>query len=659
ADDGGMWTLRLPLTAPDRLAELVAARLAGLAPGTVAVVELLAAGEPLGLALLESLTVPDALEDAERQGLIEVGQDGSRAQARLAHPVYGEVLRQRMPRSRLRRLWAVLAGAVQQTGARRREDVLRIGRWQLDAGVTGDPALLVGAARRARQMFDMDLAGRLARAAFSAGGGVEAGVVLGEAEFASGRHAEAEAVLAGLVPLCSGDAELARVANARSYNFGTLMGDPAAAAAVLDEALSVITDPAARLRLTGRMAVNRLFAGEPVAALAAVAGALGHDDPEVAGRGSYISSIALALTGRTREAVSVARHGLEMHRRWRSSGGIQLPEVQLIGSVLGHAADGDPGRALAEGTVGYQACIDAGDKEGQATFSLLRGWAWAGQGRLADAALAFREGAAINRELHDIIALRWCLGGLALAEGMAGRRDAARAAVAALDQTSPISLTMFEADLIDRGRAWASVAAGQLSLARDLLGAAAQRAAAGQLWVAEAHLRHDSARIGPPGLVAGRLAELAEIVDGRLAGAFARHAAAAAQSSAAGLEAAAAEFEAIGAWLLAAEAGTAAAAGYRAEGLARRSSVAARKARELAARCGAVRTPGLSGGPEAGRLTQREREVAGLAAAGASSKQIAVSLQLSPRTVDNHLHSIYAKLGVTSRDEMAEALERS
>lgn len=658
-DDRGIWTLRLPLTAPDRLIELVTARLEGLAPGTVAALELLAAGEPLGLSLLESMTVPEALEDAERQGLIEVAQDGGRAQARLAHPVYGEVLRRRTPRSRLRRICTTLAEAVESTGMRRREDLLHVGRWRLDGGAGGDPALLTEAARRARQMFDMDLAARLARAAFNAGGGVQAGIVLGEAEFASGRAQEAEAVLAGLIPLCASDAELASVANARAYIFGNLMGDPAAAAAVLDEALAAVTDPAARRRLSGRAAMNRLFAGEPEPALAAVASSLDSDDPETACRSSYISSMALALMGRSQEAVSIARRGLEIHRRWHSSDRIQLPEAQLIGAVLGHAGSGYLSQAEADAAMGFQACIEAGDKEGQATFSLLRGWVRVGQGRLAAASRVFREGASINRDLRDVIALRWCLGGLALAEGMKGDRDAAAAAVAELDEVPPNSLTIFEADLPDRGRAWASVAAGEVSLARTMLSEAAGRAASGHLWVAQAHLLHDCARLGAPESAAIRLAELAAILDSKLIGAFAAHATALALRSAPGLESAAEDFRTLGAWLLAAEASTAAAVIYRAQGQARRASAAAAKATEFAAMCGQVRTPGLSGGPEAERLTLREREVAGLAAAGASNKEIAARLHVSTRTVENHLQSSYAKLGVTSREQLALALRHA
>jgi DNA-binding CsgD family transcriptional regulator len=124
----------------------------------------------------------------------------------------------------------------------------------------------------------------------------------------------------------------------------------------------------------------------------------------------------------------------------------------------------------------------------------------------------------------------------------------------------------------------------------------------------------------------------------------------------AGLEAAGQAFQDLGAALLAAEAYLAASARYRSEGRVRQASAMARNASELAATCGDVRTPGLSLGTGAEPLTRREREVAGLAAAGASSREIAARLVLSVRTVDNHLQNVYGKLGVTSRDELARIL---
>jgi DNA-binding CsgD family transcriptional regulator len=50
-----------------------------------------------------------------------------------------------------------------------------------------------------------------------------------------------------------------------------------------------------------------------------------------------------------------------------------------------------------------------------------------------------------------------------------------------------------------------------------------------------------------------------------------------------------------------------------------------------------------------GSLTRREREVARLAATGMSAKEIAESLFVGKRTVETHLASVYAKLGVDSK----------
>jgi DNA-binding CsgD family transcriptional regulator len=48
-------------------------------------------------------------------------------------------------------------------------------------------------------------------------------------------------------------------------------------------------------------------------------------------------------------------------------------------------------------------------------------------------------------------------------------------------------------------------------------------------------------------------------------------------------------------------------------------------------------------------LTRREREVARLAATGMSAKDIAGTLFVGERTVESHLASVYAKLGVESK----------
>jgi DNA-binding NarL/FixJ family response regulator len=50
-----------------------------------------------------------------------------------------------------------------------------------------------------------------------------------------------------------------------------------------------------------------------------------------------------------------------------------------------------------------------------------------------------------------------------------------------------------------------------------------------------------------------------------------------------------------------------------------------------------------------GRLTAREVEVLRLVAAGASNREIAAALVISPKTARNHVERIYAKIGVTNR----------
>jgi DNA-binding CsgD family transcriptional regulator/tetratricopeptide (TPR) repeat protein len=55
-------------------------------------------------------------------------------------------------------------------------------------------------------------------------------------------------------------------------------------------------------------------------------------------------------------------------------------------------------------------------------------------------------------------------------------------------------------------------------------------------------------------------------------------------------------------------------------------------------------------------LTPQERQIARLARDGLSNPEIGARLFLSPRTVEWHLHKVFAKLGIHSRHELANAL---
>jgi DNA-binding CsgD family transcriptional regulator len=67
----------------------------------------------------------------------------------------------------------------------------------------------------------------------------------------------------------------------------------------------------------------------------------------------------------------------------------------------------------------------------------------------------------------------------------------------------------------------------------------------------------------------------------------------------------------------------------------------------------AGRTIRRRAGPSGIRLTPQELQVARHAAEGRSNRDVAALLYLSPRTIDFHLRNVFAKLGITSRAELA------
>jgi DNA-binding NarL/FixJ family response regulator len=70
------------------------------------------------------------------------------------------------------------------------------------------------------------------------------------------------------------------------------------------------------------------------------------------------------------------------------------------------------------------------------------------------------------------------------------------------------------------------------------------------------------------------------------------------------------------------------------------------------------RGPGI-GGDGLDRLTDREREIAELIAGGASNRDIAESLLLSPKTVERHVTNILAKLDLRNRTGLAGLIRGS
>ncbi|MGB8521117.1 MAG: helix-turn-helix transcriptional regulator, partial [Candidatus Tumulicola sp.] len=64
-------------------------------------------------------------------------------------------------------------------------------------------------------------------------------------------------------------------------------------------------------------------------------------------------------------------------------------------------------------------------------------------------------------------------------------------------------------------------------------------------------------------------------------------------------------------------------------------------------------------GTALGVLTARERELAQLVAAGKTNRAIATSLSIGEKAVEKYLTSIYAKLGLSSRAQLAALVATS
>ncbi|MGB9279986.1 MAG: AAA family ATPase, partial [Pseudonocardiaceae bacterium] len=261
------------------LVELLSVRIGQLPDAQRDVLEVLAFAEPLGVSLLSRLTGAVAVEQVEARGLIEVYPDGRRLEARLAHPLYGEVQRARIGTLHARRLRGRIAGALAATGTRRAGDTLRRALLALESDLPPDPELLTAAARRTTELGNLALAARIARAAVAAGGGFEPRLLLGNALTWSGGPAEADTELAALGALgalvCS-DAERVQAAIPRVAALAWGLARPAEAEAVLNAVGNTVSDEAAGLELAGMRSAVDASLGRPVQAAEAAAGVLTH-----------------------------------------------------------------------------------------------------------------------------------------------------------------------------------------------------------------------------------------------------------------------------------------------------------------------------------------------------------------------------------------------
>ena len=317
------------------------------------------------------------------------------------------------------------------------------------------------------------------------------------------------------------------------------------------------------------------------------------------------SVAALVELGRLQEAIAAGQHGLELARL---AGAPQLlwAQCSLASAQL---AAGDVAAALRQAE-------EAAETETRPDFHASGQPGWCLGAALAAAGNGVR-GARVMLE---------ALGGPDLRRVLPGERPAAAAdlidvllASDRLDDASQV-LASGEDAAEELGTEWAAAVTGRARAAVLLAQDQAAAAAAVAAEVARAACNRAPLTAARAGLVCGR----------SLAGAGDRPAATVA--------------------LIAAE------AAFTSFGAARLRDEAVRELRHLGRRVSRPAREATGGG--LGPLTAREREIAGLVAAGRTNREIAEQLVLSAKTIEAHLRNIFAKLGVRSRVELARKVER-
>jgi DNA-binding CsgD family transcriptional regulator len=575
----------------------------------------------------------------------EVSREGT---VRLAHPLYAEVIRAGMPTLRGRELRLRLAETVRANGLGRPGDALKVARWLDESGVELDEPLVLAAAHEALAAGDPDLAETLVR---RAPGGLEMALILARAHSTRRRHEEAEAILAeweGRIASADVAISYLRERALRVLHLGRARS--ADALSLLRRAEGWFADEGWSDRVDVIRSQVLLTGADPARASEDLGRLLERDDliPEVRRRAATAYSLSLYFVGRAaeaRDASATLRPSLPLRgprdadalMAWwiaRCDAGYDLPAVERWLA--------DAGRARAR----IEDPFTRGELSTWIAVTAVR------RGKAVTATRSAREAIEIL-ERFDVmrhLPLAWLV--LVISTGMEGDVEASRAALAGYEAAVGDASIAYWRRPESRARATVAVLEGETSRATEMLLEAAARHQGRPL--DQAHLLYEALRAGVEAQAIARdLQAAAAACEAPLVQAFARQATGQARGSGRDLVEAAEAFSEIGTWLWAAESAALAAAAYDREG--REDS--ARRALALSARlrdeCEEVWSPVFAAVKlEPAELTQREREIIGLAARGLSNAQIAKRLVLSVRTVESHLYRAMRKLGVSTREEL-------
>ena len=651
----GCWVWTAEPVISNDLAETIDSRIRTLPTVVLDVIDVLAVGEPIELEALTRITDPAAVSSARAHGLITIKRASGGAEARLAHPLYGEVRRIRAAPTRLRRLRGLVATQLAASG--RRDEmrvVVRRASLSVDSDLPPDPDLLIRAAQGAVWLADLPLADRLAYAAVRAGGGAEAHFVRAHALSWLSRGEESDAMLANIPTEGFTNAGHARLAFLRAVNRVFSLADPVGAKQHIDEA-SVAIPAGDRAAIDAFLGVYWATMGVPDRARQLTKPLVLEQLPAIVGAiTAYGITVASGDVGRIEDAVAAANSGYAI-----SSSAFDAAHTKFV------IGDGHVSALIQGGRIAD--AIDAAERLRESAADLpgaavvfangIAGRAALAEGRLDVACSLLRTSVAalIGSGETNGWGYRYLLP-LTIALAMRGATDEADASLEQLEDHRHPSYGLIEYERA-LAHAWVKACHGERSEAVGLaMSAAAKSRTAGQ-FAAEVVCLQTATQFGESSTMT-RLHELAAIVEGPRAVLAARFAAGL-RGDGAELESVSSEFERIGDLAAAVDGSAYAAMAYRRRGLRGSAQASGTRAEAIAAQCGGVSTPALRQITAAVSLTDREREIAMLIGEGLSSESVARRLKLSVRTVENHIYRAMAKAGADSRHDLVRMTRRN
>ncbi|MGY6499893.1 MAG: LuxR C-terminal-related transcriptional regulator [Acidimicrobiales bacterium] len=645
--DGWAFT-RPPLTPPTLLA-LVSSRFVGLDAEDRHRFEALALAQPLPLDAATELAGVDLLAALEEGGLAVVASGLGGLEVRLGHPLYDEAVRAQLGPLQQRRAALRAVEAIEGIVPRTPDLHLRAVCLRAEHALPVAPSDAVDAARRALTLMDPVLAETLVGLADTS---FDARFVLGVSLSTQGRVDEADTAFAEAVAAAGDDAQRARVISRRANNIGTVGGRFAESLQILEDGLDALTDPHWRSFIAADVSYLRLWTGT-VGANGNTTTADEATPGAVRANECLAGAVVAVMLGDLAEAEALVAEGMPLLPTI-------LDDVPMARDLL--TLSMFLAKAFAGDTVAAADIVRA-----ELERCAARGAATPGPWLAVRAMQRLHDGAALDavsdsfeaeRHLRDVdtaglLPLVQAVRATALAQLGRGE-DSVAAAEAVSDQWLDEPKVKMHLAVAE---AWREVGANGATRAHA---AAVRLAAAGQDALDANHVpfaglaAYDGVRMGQPAVVLPVLRAATARWEGPLAEALLAHGEALASGDPAGLLEVADRLVAMGCRLPGAEAAAQASALFERGGHDADARRAEYTAATLAAPLGDdVRSISL-GTPRG--LTAREREIATLAASGRRSKEVAELLEISTRTVDNHLAAIYRKLGVANRAELAARL---